>query len=59
MERHINLQATKLFIVTSVTKGGWLPNPLRFSVRFKILYRVIQQLIQHFLLRKMVYLHLE
>ena len=37
-----NLQATKLFIVTSATKGvGWLPPPLRFSVWFKILYRVI------------------
>jgi len=24
----INLQATRLFIVTSTTKGGWLPAPL-------------------------------
>ena len=43
----INLQATKLFIVTSATKGG---GPLRFRVRFKILYRIIQPLIQHGLL---------
>ena len=53
----LNLQATKLFIVTSATKGGWLPPP-RFSVRFKILYRVIQPLIQHCLLHKMVYLNI-
>ena len=26
----VNLQATKLFIVTSATKGGWLPPPLDF-----------------------------
>src|SRR6218665_199350 len=52
----INLQATKLFIVTSATKGGG--NPLRFRVRFKILYRVIQPLIQHCLLHKMVYLNI-
>src|SRR6218665_1750140 len=39
--RSYNLQATKLFIVTSATKGGGY-HPLRFSVRFKILYRVIQ-----------------
>ena len=39
-----NLQATKLFIVTSATKGGWLTyRSLRFSVRFKIFYRVIQR----------------
>src|SRR6218665_1115041 len=57
LKRLTNLQATKLFIVTSATKGGWLP-PLRFSVRFKILYRVIQPLIQHCLLRKMVYLNI-
>jgi len=50
-----NLQATKLFIVISATKGGWLP--LRFSVRLKVLYRVIQPLIPHCLLRKMVYLN--
>jgi len=25
-----NLQATKLFIVTPATKGGWLPPPLDF-----------------------------
>jgi len=42
----VNLQATKLFFVTSATKGY-----LKFSVRFKILYRVIQPLIQHCLLR--------
>ena len=42
----VNLQATKLFIVTSATKKGWLPSPPRFRVRFKILYRVIQVLIQ-------------
>ena len=53
-----NLQATKLFIVTTATKGGWLPPPLRPSVRFKILYCVIQPLIQHCLLRKMVYLNI-
>src|SRR6218665_817656 len=51
----INLQATKLFIVTSATKGGGY-HPLRFRVRFKILYRVIQPLIQHSLLHTMVYL---
>ena len=38
--RRINLQATKLFIVTSATKGGVTTPHLRFSVRFKILYRV-------------------
>src|SRR6218665_2664306 len=54
----INLQATKLFIVTSATKRGGGYHPLRFSVRFKILYRVIQSLIQHCLLHKMVYLNL-
>ena len=57
--RYFNLQAnrTKLFIVASPTKGGWLVvTPLRFIVRFKILYRVIKRLIQHCLLRKMVYL---
>ena len=32
---NLNLQATKLFIVTSATKGGGY-HPLRFSVRFKI-----------------------
>src|SRR6218665_3010262 len=54
-----NLHATKLFIVTSATKGGGGGyHPLRFSVRFKILYRVIQPLIQHCLLRKMVYLNI-
>src|SRR6218665_3682599 len=59
MQFQINLQATKLFIVTSATKGGGGGyNPLRFSVRFKILYRVIQPLIQHCLLRKMVYLNI-
>jgi len=54
----INLQATKPFIVTSATKGGWLPPPVRFSVGFKILYRVIQPFIQHCLLHKMVYLNI-
>src|SRR6218665_3760079 len=54
----INLQATKLFIVTSATKGGWLPPPLRFCVRFKIFYRVIQPLSQHCLLHKMVYFNI-
>ena len=34
-----NLQATKLFIVTSATKGGY--HPIRISVSFKILYRVV------------------
>ena len=51
----INLQATKLFIVTPTTKGGGY-HPPRFRVRFQILYRVIQVLIQHCLLRRMVYL---
>src|SRR6218665_895894 len=55
--RKLNLQATKLFIVTSATKRGWIPPP-RFSVRFKILYRVIQPSIQHCLLRKMFYLNI-
>ena len=41
----LNLQATKLFIVASATKGGVVTTLLRFSVRFKILYRVIQPLI--------------
>src|SRR6218665_674460 len=54
---HINLQAIKLFIVTSATKGV-VTTPLRFSVRFKILYRVIQRLIQHCLLHEMVYLNI-
>src|SRR6218665_2119150 len=49
----INLQATKLFIATSATKGGGY-HPPRFCVRFKILYRVIQVLIQNCLLRRMV-----
>jgi len=53
-----NLQATKLFILTSATKKGWLLTPLRFRVRFKILYCVIQSLIQHCLLHEMVYLNL-
>jgi len=52
-----NLQATKLFIVTSVTKGGGY-HPLRFRVRFKILSRVIQRFIQHCLLRRMLYLNI-
>ena|SRR6218665_2552756 len=56
--RPINLQATKLFIVTSATKGSGYHPPLRFCVRFKILYRVIQPLIQHCLLHKMVYLNI-
>src|SRR6218665_1662061 len=52
-----NLHATKLFIVTSATKGV-VTTPPRFRVRFKILYRVIQVLIQHCLLRRMVYLNI-
>jgi len=36
----LNLQATKLFIVTSATKGV-VTTPIRISVWFKILYRVI------------------
>jgi len=56
---YFNLQATKLFIVTSATKwGGVVSAPLRFRVRFKILYRVIQPLIQHCLLHQMVYLNI-
>src|SRR6218665_123228 len=51
------LQATKLFIVTSATKGVVVTTPARFSVSFKILYRVIQPFIQHCLLRRMVYLN--
>jgi len=35
VNKDLNLQATKLFIVTSATKGGGY-HPLRFSVRFKI-----------------------
>ena len=54
----INLQATKLFIVTYGYQGGVVTTPLRFRVRFKILYRVIQPLIQHCLLHKMVYLNI-
>ena len=54
-----NLQATKLFIVTSATKGEVVTTPLRFSVRFTILYRAIQRLIQHCLLSKMVYLNVK
>src|SRR6218665_54348 len=53
----INLQATKLFILTSATKGGVVTTTPRFSVRFKILYRVIEPLIQHCLMRRMVYLN--
>ena len=56
---YINLQAIKLFIVTSVTKGGGGNLPFGFSVRLKILYLVIQRLIQHFLLNKMVYLNVK
>ena len=42
-----NLQASKLFIVTSATKGrGVVTTPLRFSIRLKTLYCVIQSLIQ-------------
>src|SRR6218665_2314108 len=55
---HFNLQATKLFIVTSATKWGVVTTPLRFRVSFKILYRVIRRLIQHCLLPKMVYLNI-
>jgi len=36
-----NLQATKLFIVTSANKGWVVTTPLRSSVWFKILCRVI------------------
>ena len=53
----LNLQATKLFIVTSATIGVVVTTPLRFSVRFKILHSVIQRLIQHCLLRQMAYLN--
>src|SRR6218665_3014787 len=56
-DRPVNLQVTKLIIVTSATKGV-VTTPLRFSVKFRILYRVIQRLIQHCLLRKMVYLNI-
>ena len=55
---YVNLQATKLFIVTPATKGWVVTTPPGFRVRFKILYRVIQPLIQHFLLHKMVYLNI-
>src|SRR6218665_2608047 len=56
---NFNLQATKLFIVTSATRRRVVViTPLRFSVRFKILYRVIQPLIRHCLLCKMVYLNI-
>ena len=58
MFARFNLQVTKLFIVTSATKGGGGYHPLRFSVRCKISYRVIQPLIQHCLLHKMVYLNI-
>src|SRR6218665_443412 len=54
----VNLQATKLFIVTPANKGWVITTPLGFRVRFKILYRVIQPLIQHYLLHKMVYLNI-
>src|SRR6218665_4154964 len=53
-----NLQATKLFIATSATKG-LVTTLLRFNIIFKILYRVIQRLIQRCLLRKMVYLNVK
>ena len=49
-----NLQATRLFIVTSATKG--VVTPLRISVWFKTLNRVIQQLIHHCFLSEMVYM---
>ena len=55
----VNLQATKLFIVTLATKGGRWLSPLRFSVRFKILYRVIYPLLHHCLLSKMAYLNVK
>src|SRR6218665_794104 len=54
----VNLQATKLFIVTPATKGWVVTTHPGFRVRFKILYRVIQPLIQHCLLNKMVYLNI-
>ena len=50
--RNINLQATKLFTVTSATKGGSY-HPLKLS------YRVIQRLIQHCLLSKIVHLNVK
>ena len=50
-----NLQANKLFHVTSATKRGSYQPSLRLSAKFKILYRVIQPLIHHCLLRKTVY----
>ena len=53
-EVSINLQATKLFIVTSATNGEGVV----VRVRFKILYRVIHRLIRHCLLRKTVYLNI-
>jgi len=41
IKEEFNFQATKLFTVTSATKGGGGFHPLRFSVWLKILYRVI------------------
>src|SRR6218665_3058711 len=58
LKSKLNLQATKLFIVTPATKGWVVTTPTGFRVRFKILYRVIQPLIQHCLLHKMVYLNI-
>ena len=54
----VNLQATKLFIVTPATKGWVVTTHPGFRVRFKILYRVIQPLIQQCLLHKMLYLNI-
>ena len=54
--RVINLQATKLFIVPSATKGV-VTTPHYIWFRFNILYLVIHPLIQHCLLHKMVYLN--
>ena len=50
----LNLQGTKLFIVTSAPKEG----VVRFSVFFK-LHRVIQPLIQQCFMSKMVYLNVK
>src|SRR6218665_1904692 len=54
----LNLQATKLFIVTPATKGWVVTTTHGYRVRFKILYRAIQPLIQHCFLHKMVYLNI-
>ena len=56
---HINLQATKLFIVMLATKEGGGYHSLRFRARSKLSYRVIRRLIQHCLVIKMVYLNVK